>query len=396
MHRCSWSAPRSFVLAVGSLVLSTELPGAQSPRLSVSTTANVAPAASPIGAIDDAALSFVGDGAPVRPQFAAGNWLATAHFEPADIDGFARRPGFAPGSAASMAFSLLSNEGGFLDGDVITFLPGSGAEVLVFESQITAALGRPEANIDLDAISFDDRSRLYFSLQADLTGTSVGDVADGDVLRLDGPNQVSVVFTESVVQNQFTAATGLSDSIGDVQGLEWVGGEVWVVTQAPSSHDGAVFRAVGTPAVLLDEGQVGLGGAELDAIAFARPADEILSFTLSATSALPGEVVQVEAYGDPGELLLVLPAGQAGYIDFSAFPGFGGFYLHPMDPWLSQALTHPTSYFVTLDGSGRYSTTWTLPVASMAGMGPGGEGWSVQVVGISQREPSAPWRVTRL
>ena len=112
----------------------------------------------------------------------------------------------------------------------------AAAEVLVFESQITAALGRPEANIDLDAISFDDRSRLYFSLQADLTGTSVGDVADGDVLRLDGPNQVSVVFTESVVQNQFTAATGLSDSIGDVQGLEWVGGEVWVVTQAPSSR----------------------------------------------------------------------------------------------------------------------------------------------------------------
>jgi len=356
----------------------------------------VAEGASSIGAIDDAALTFVGDGAPIRPHFAAGNWLAAAHFEPADIDGFTRRPGFPPGSATSMVFSLLSNEGGFLDGDVITLQPGGGAVVLVAESELTAALGRPDANIDLDAISFDDQARLYFSLQSGLTATTAGDLDDGDVLRLDGPNQVSRIVTESIVQAQFSQATGLTDSIGDVQGLEWVGGELWVATQGPSSHDGAVFRAVGTPGVLLDEDQAGLGGAELDAIAFARPADEIPSFTLSGTAALPGEALEVEAHGDPGALLLVLPAGRAGYIDFSGFPGFGGFYLDPLDPWLGQALSNLPSYLVVLDGSGRFSGTWTLPPGSMAGAGPGGEGWSVQVVDLSRREPSAPWRVMRL
>ena len=90
MHRFSRSAPRSLALGAGFLWLSTGLLGAQVPRLSVSTTANVAEGASSIGAIDDAALTFVGDGAPIRPHFAAGNWLAAAHFEPADIDGFTR------------------------------------------------------------------------------------------------------------------------------------------------------------------------------------------------------------------------------------------------------------------------------------------------------------------
>ena len=389
------SAPRSTFFVTALLFFGAGPSFSQlQPRLVVSTTSNVSATNSAIGEIDDGALSFIGDGAPIRPAMAGGHWLAAAGFIPGDIDGFARRPGESPGSASSIAFSLLSNEAGFLDGDVIGIDPGLGAFVLVSEFEIATALGVADANLDVNALSFDDQGRLYFSLQANLSGTLLGDLLDGDVLRMDGPGSVSLVVSEAQVQAQFEAATGLTDAIGDVQGLEWFGGEVWVSTQSPSSHDGGVFRAVGTPEVVLEEAQAGLGGAELDAFAFARAGDEFTSFTLSADEALPGDVLAVEAYGSPGDLLLLLPAGAAGFVDFSNNPGFGGFYVDPLDPWLQSTLASPGAGVVApLDGAGRFSANWMLPSGTFFGPGPGGDGWSVQVVGLSNREASAPWRI---
>jgi len=397
MHMTQGGVSRPIVRALGLLALGAGSSfGQLQPRLVVSTTSNVSAADSAIGEIDDGSLTHVGDGAPIRPMFGAGHWLAVAGFVPGDIDAFGRRVGSSPGSAESIAFSLLSNEGGFLDGDILGLDPGAGTIVLISEFEIAFALGMADASIDVDALSFDNVGRLYFSLQADLNGTLLGDLTDGDILRLDGPGTCSLIASEAQVQAQFSAATGLSDSIGDVQGIDWFGGEVWVATQSPSSHDGGVFRALGTPEIIIEESQVGLGGAELDALSVVRPGEEIVSFTLSAAAADPGDTLQVEAFGAPGELLFVLPAGAAGYVDFSMHPGFAGFYLDPLDPWLQSVLAAIPGHLVVLDGAGRYSSSWSLPSGMAFGPGLDGDGWSVQVLALTNRELSAPWRISRL
>ena len=96
-----------------------------------------------------------------------------------DIDAFAHRPGSTPGRADSNVFSLLSNEGGFLDGDIIALAFGGGATLLVSELDIATAMGAAGANIDVDALAYDDQGRILFSLS-----DPVGSVQDGDILRI--------------------------------------------------------------------------------------------------------------------------------------------------------------------------------------------------------------------
>jgi len=317
---------------------------------------------------------------------------------PGDVDGFAYVPGPAPGRAESLAISLLSNEGGFLDGDVLVLDRGGGAVLLYSELDLAVALGAGGANIDLDAITFDDQGRLVFSLAADLAASALGAVLDGDVLRLEaGLAGVTRLLTEAQVQTRFEQATGLTSAILDVQALDWAGAELWAAVQSPSSHDGSILALEGVPRVVMDEATLGLGGEEVDALAVLRPGDELPVFHITPDQALPGDTLHVEARGTPGSVQLVLMAGNTGYIDWARFPGFGGWYLSPVDPWFVGIRAAHGRPMVALDGAGHFARDFALPPGTLFGVGLAGEsGWSFQVMELGTWRLSAPFRVRHL
>ncbi len=369
---------------------------AQQPRVVVSTTDDVT-AGVPF-TIGDGELVAAAGGAAVQPYFMEGHFQATCGFAPTDIDAFTRRPGSTPGSAGSIAFSLLSNEGGFLDGDIVVLATGGGAALLISELDLANALGAPGANFDVDALTYDDQGRVLFSLQADQAGTALGTILDGDILRLEvGFSAVTLVLSEADVQTRFTAATGLNDAILDVQAIEWANGNLWAAVQSPTSQDGSVIQLSGTPAIIVDESAMGVGGAEIDALGEMRPGDEIPCFRMSLVDALPGDRIHVEAHGPANGLLMVLMSGQTGYRSFTRFPGFGGWYLERNDPWFQAIAAAHAVTFVTLDGNGDFVTDFNLPPGMEAGPGFGGElGWSFQVLDVARFELSAPLRVRKL
>ena len=263
-------------------------------------------------------------------------------------------------------------------------------------SQLLNGLGLPTANIDVDAVDFDGTGRLLFSLQANLAGTVLGDLDDGAILRLEADATVTQVFSESEVQTMFTTATGSTASIGDVQAIDFWGGELLVVTQGPSSHDGGVLSCAPVPYVFADEAAMGLGGAELDALSEARAGDDIPCFVMSADSAAAGDTLQVDVSGRANTLYLVLMSGGVGTYDFSRHPGFGGWYFDLLDPWLLSVIQGPGTPKVVLDSQGKFSASWVVPNAMVYGAGFAGElGWSFQIMDVATRELSAPFRVTR-
>ncbi|MSR63811.1 MAG: hypothetical protein EXS08_15405 [Planctomycetes bacterium] len=364
----------------------------------MSTTDDVLPTAGVAFPVKDGDLVTVEAGRPVAPFFAGGHFQATWGFAPGDIDAFAHFPGSRPGGAASLAFSLLSNEAGFLDGDVLTLTVTGGALRVISEADLASAMGAAGANIDIDALAYDSQGRLLFSLTDNLSASSIGPVLDGDILRLE-PSFAGFtrLFTEAEVQTAFTAATGLSDPILDVQALESSGSELWYAVQSPSRHDGSVLALGGTPRVVFDENTMGLGGAEVDALGELRPGDEIPVFHMSLDQALPGDVVHVEARGKPQGVLLVLMAGRTGTLDFARFAGFGSWYLDRFDPWLSVLLSTRSMPLVVLDGAGRFAADWHMPTGSEFGAGITGElGWSFQVFDVAHLQLSAPFRVLKL
>jgi hypothetical protein len=381
----------SFLLALSAVA------GAQVPRVVVSTTSDVpALVGLPFPASDTDLLSAGGSG-EVRPHFMEGHFLAATGFAPSDIDAFARRPGSSPGRADSYVFSLLSNEGGFEDGDILNLSANGGVTVYVLEEDLASAMGVPGANIDVDAVTFDDQGRILFSLSSDLNVAPIF-ALDGDVLRLEtGLAGVTKIYSESDVQARVDQAVGPTSAILDVQALDWVGGDLHVAVQSPSAIDGAVIRITGTPGVVIDEVAMGLGGEEIDALATMRAGDETACLQMSVSEGLPGDGLHVEVFGAPGETYAVLPSGNFGTVNFLRFPGFGTWFLDPFDPWflaLHQVGGIPR---ITLDGSGRFGHDWNLPPGAEFGMGLGGEpGWSLQMVRLSNLELSAPFRVRHL
>lgn len=381
------------------IVLAFSIPAAaQTPRLVVSTTDDVPATVGLPFTVMDGDLVVVDATRSPDPFLAGGHFHATTAFIPGDVDAFAHLPGSMPGRAEALVFSLLSNEGGYLDGDLFAFVHGGGSALLIAEADLAAALGAVGSNIDVDALAYDDQGRILFSLADNLAASALGAISDGDVLRIEaGFASVTRILSEADVQTRVTAATGLPDSILDVQALEWGNGELWCTVQSPSAHDGSVIALQGTPHVVFDESTMGLGGAEIDALGSLRAGDERPVFHLSHDLAVPGELLHVEARGQAGAPLLVLMAGKSGFVDFSAFGGFGGWYMDRFDPWLnalSAARAFPVAF---LDGSGRFAADWRLPTGTEFGIGPAFElGWSFQVLDFGSRSLSAPFRVQKL
>lgn len=387
-------APRATVPAVALALAATSLaPSAQlGQRFFVSTTNNVAPQG-PAPAFNDADVIHVRAGDVPHAELQDGHWLASLGLVPGDVDGLARRPGTVPGSHGALAFSLLSNEGGFLDGDVLGIAAGGGLEVVVPEDAIATALGAPGANLDLDAIAWDDQARLHLSLRSDLAGTSLGTIQDGDVVRLENGGGSTLVLSEQDVAAKLLAATGVTSTIGDVIGMTFVGGELALAVQSPSAYDGAVLGAGSNPAVLLAEEDAGLGGAEVDALLAVGDADLLPRISFATAAAGAGDPVTVSLQGTPGALQVVLYAGGSGYAAFPAAAGWGAWFLDGTDPWLATIFTQGFPSVVGLDPSGSFTKTIQIP-AGVSGVGLGGEaGWSFQVLDGGSLTLSAPFRI---
>lgn len=389
-----WTRSARGACSSSFLFVLSALSMAQGPGVVVSTTADVPDVVGLSFPASDTDLLVAGGSGEVRPHFMEGHFLAATGFVPSDIDAFARRPGSTPGRADSYVFSLLSNEGGFEDGDVLHLNADGGVTVFLLEEDLAAAMGVPGTNIDVDAVTFDDQGRLLFSLSSDVNVAPLF-ALDGDVLRLE-PSLAGVTkfLSEADVQARVDQANGATSAILDVQALDWVGTDLHVAVQSPSAIDGAVIRVTGTPAIVIGEAAMGLGGEEIDALCSLRAGDDLASLQMSETLGLPGDPLHVEVFGAPGETYAVLPSGGFGTVDFLRFPGFGTWFLDPFDPWFLAVRHAGAVTRITLDGSGRYARDWNLPPGTEFGPGFAGEpGWSLQMVRLSNLELSAPFRI---
>lgn len=374
-------SPLVFACAFGLLA---SVASAQVPDLFVSTSSTVA-----IHGFDDGDVLSVGVGQTPTRHFGAGHFRALYGGVPGDVDALTYQPVPNVGGAGTWAFSLLSNEAGFLDGDVLGFAPGGGLMVMVSESELALALGITGTTLDVDAATFDSTGRLVFSLQANHGGTTIGDVSDGDVLRQELDGTVTRMFTEDDV-NLLVGMAGVSGSIADVQALHIAGDELWVCVQSPSSADGAVIAIDPLPRVVATEDELGLDGAELNALMVAENAPAV-GFDLDTSEAAAGATVSASFRGMPGDTLLILWSGAVGTFDFAHAAGFGRWYLDVNDPWLAMAVAKAP--LIGLDGAGHATIDYTLP-AGVAGVGLGGEmGWSFQALSLGGFELSAPFRI---
>ena len=363
------------------------------PTLWISTTADVN-GGGVVPAVDDGELWRVRLGDSPRVQFAAGHWAAARAVAPKDVDALALRPGFPPGSAAALSFSTLGNVDGTLDGDVLGLAPGGGYQVLIAEAALAQALGVPGTALDIDGLAWDPGGRLYFSLQTDLTGSVLGDVANGDVLRLEADGSVTRQLTEADVAVALTAATGSTASVGDVQGLEWTAAGLWVLVQSPSSVDGGVLQTGASPMIVLDDVGAGLGGAELDALVLVPADADLGALVVEPAKATVGQPVAARMSGlAPGHLHLVVWSGTSGFSANAWLGGWGSWGFDPGDPWIAQQSLSGAWVLATADGSGEASLGFAMPDSVLADpSGYGGAGWTLQALDLADLTLLAPFR----
>jgi hypothetical protein len=365
-------------------------------RWLVSTTDNLK--VSGLMETDDAALTQIASGLAPHTYFAQGNWFALAGFQPGDIDAVGLLPDAAGGDwRGALAFSLLSNEEGFLDGDVLGISPGGGVFTLVPEGALAALLGTPNASIDIDALDYDNQGRLLFSLQSFLAGTVLGNVENGDILRLEPDGTLSRPFTEADVQLAYDNSGGPAGAVGDVQGLTAFGAELYVALQSPSASDGTILKLGDAPSLVATEDSFGLGGAEIDALTALDSAWDVGAIALDIDISLPGAFVHAEGHGfTPAAPVLLLMAGQPGFDSSFGLAGFGELFLDLSDPWFLLSSSAAGLPVVGTDATGSFALDFQLPVGEWGGSWMGGQGWSFQALDLANLALTAPFRVQLL
>ncbi len=365
-------------------------------RFLVSTSDAATAQTGPLGAFGDEALVVVRPGEDPQPWLLERNWLALSALVPTDIDALALVPGKAGLFHGSICFSLISDQAGFKDGDVIAFGANGAPFVYIPETTLALGLGISGNGLDLDGIAFDGSGRLLFTLQNDVMSPVLGDILNGDILRLEPNGTATRVLSEADVQAAYTAATGSGAAIGDVQGLEWHAGEIWVTVQSPSSADGGVLRVSPNPGFVATEGELGLGGAEIDGLARLPQSwsaiNEPFSLWIEPAGVGTGHVGQLSG-GTPGGVALALASATPGFYVDGFLGGYGTWQLNPFDSALLGLMTGPGAAVLLLDGDGQLVHPIAPPLVG-AGIGhTGNTGWSFQVIDVSTFRLSPPCRL---
>jgi hypothetical protein len=385
----SASCPRLLWLLMAACA-SSGFATAQAPlQLLVSTSSDIGSLSPALPFLEDQHALLVGPGLEPRPFLTDAHWRAMSALLPGDIDGLALDRNQTHAFQA-LRFSLLADEAGFLDGDILGLNPGGGFTVVISELTLTADLGVSGTSIDVDAFDLDTLGGLYFSLQSDLPGTLLGNVLDGDVLYRHPSGVMSRAFSEAEVQQAVSTLAGGAVSVGDVQGIAYDPSGISVAVQSPSAYDGAIVLLGSTTALLATEADLALGGAELDGLTF-WPQNMPQSGVWYENQGTPGSGRAV-LHGAPFDVLTLIPAAVPGYEAAQYFPGFGAWCLFPGDGLISLSLFQGLPVF-GLDGLGRHEIVVNLQPA-LAGLGFGGKsGYTFQPLNMTTAELGAPVRV---
>lgn len=267
--------------------------------------------------------------------------------EPNDIDAidFVETPGLPV--PCGLTFSLLADQAGFKDGDVLRFDPTAPGTVQVVFSEafLVQALEVVDGNLDVDALAFGDDGTMYFSLAEDeLLGVAQVVMQDDDAAMLP-PGAVKALsfLPGTVFEAAASHALGKSVAIGDLRGLEIDGGDVLFQIQSPSDQDGSVFSTKngGMLVAGFEEAKLGFAeNVETDALAYA-PTQAFPVLTATPTKPASGAPTTLTIRGlTPAQPFVVLAAQALAPSGVAAvLPGFGALVLDPADPLFLASLT---------------------------------------------------------
>lgn len=315
--------------------------------------------------------------------------------EPNDVDALEIVP-VPPGTPmiAGVYFSLVSDQGGILDGDVVRFDPGGpngGLEVVWPESQIQAAIQANDGNIDVDAVSIAPDGSLWFSLAEDeASGPSAVVIADDDVLRLaPGAATAEIVFTGAQLEAMVQNALGATVAIGDVKGIDVDATQLLFTVQSPSSDDATVFSTLGGGTVHLAEAGMGFfNAAEADALAIYE-GESFPGVTGTSPNPKAGEAMTIGVFGTtPGQpFVLLLSGGMMLTGSNITLGGYGVVALDPQDVMFLVGLANAPALAAVADAAGNGAIVGTLPsTTSVYDLG-------IQALDVATGNVSAPMRL---
>lgn len=372
-RRCAVSAPVLAARLVGAplaLLLAAAPARADGPDLVLSlTSAGTLPGAT----VDDEELFLAPSGGGARllvPERTLAMFFdaaaAGAHAAPGDIDAL-DLVATAPGSPwiGGVYFSTVSDEGGFLDGDVLRFDPATGTVTVAFsEALLVAATGVADGNLDVDAVSVADDGELLFSLNEDET-IGGATVPDECVFRLPpGAASAVVLFDAAALEAAVATALGGPVTIGDVKGIDRHGDALLFTVQSPSDHDATVFTTANGGAVFDGRSEASLGfldAVEADALAV-LPGAAFPTLDLAVGVLAEGQPVSATLRGlAPSGPFLMLLSGTADLGGSHPTPGFGQLHLGLNDPFFLAAAANAPALLGVADGQGDGGVTGIAP-----------------------------------
>ena len=315
--------------------------------------------------------------------------------EPDDLDALELvAPAAGKPMTAGVYFSLVSDQGTILDGDIVRFnpaQPGGGVEVVYSESFLVSAVGADDGNIDVDGMAFQPDGSLLFSLAEDESIGSGSMVVEDDAVWIlaSGASQATILYSAAEIDQWVEHALGIPVSVGDLKALEWYQGELLFTVQSPSSDDATVFSSGAQGKVFegLAEANLGFTNAvEADALALFED-EPFPSLKLDVSRAAEGDPIQVDMAGlTPTQPFLILVA----YAPLAAgssigLPGFGAVTMDPQDLLFQLGLLNAPALMGAADALGRAGYNNTAPLR-------GGVPYDLvmQVVDLSNKAVSNP------
>ncbi len=281
---------------------------------------------------------------------------------PNDIDALAFLP-HVPGQPMirSAVFSLLTDQNGIKDGDIVRFDPSDpvdGLDVMFPESVLITAIGATDGNIDVDAIAFGPDGSLYFSLAEDETvGPNLVVMQDETVFVLPpGAGTANVYFTATQMEAFAQHALNITSAIGDVMSLEYLDGDLLFTVQSPSASDATILSTKNGGEIWngYKESALGLGAnAELDALAF-YSGPKFASLDAEPQAPAPAAPIDLAVDGlTPSQpFLLVLSGTIAPNGSGVGAPGFSALVASPFDPLFLLAASNAPALVGIADAAG--------------------------------------------
>ena len=208
------------------------------------------------------------------PSF-VGDWSGDGRWDtPGDIDALSVLDPGSDLAPSEIVFSLLADEGGFEDGDLLRRRSDGRIEAWLTEADLRTALGTTSTAVDVDALEIGPQQEIWFSLASDLSSSVLGPIADGDVLVIDALQGLRRAYTEADLQRFAETAKGTAlSAILDCIALSFdpADGVLAFIVQSPSDIDGSAIRVDGRFVAGFQEADWGFTSAvELDALTLWR------------------------------------------------------------------------------------------------------------------------------